>query len=85
MQWQFQAEASVYRSTGQYRSRSLGNGDVSGVILSLDLPAGTYQQTCVNCDYFQGYNGHVLSCDCRDLNGQYQTTLLRPVESVSVR
>lgn len=81
MQLRFLAEASVYRSTGQYRSSWIGQGRVSGITPSLDLPPGTYQQTCVNCDYFQGYNGHVLSCDCLDLSGQYRPALLRPVES----
>ena len=69
------------RRTGQHRSTWFGNSPITGITPS-DIPRfGTYQGTCVNCEYFQGYDGYILRCDCLDFNGQYRPALLRKADS----
>ena len=74
------AETSVYKTNGVYRL-SRGFMATPGVNLSQQsgVPGGSYQQSCSDCFVWYRINGGVtpvLSCSCRDFNGNLQATSL---------
>ena len=76
------AEAAIYKTSCTYRSRSTA-GTVRDVTLSaFPLPAGSYQNSCINCDiaaFGVGVPLSFLYCQCYDFSGNlHDTTLLTP-------
>ena len=76
----FTAEASIYRSTGMYRS-SRSRVSATGVVRSQsDLPDGTYQNSCSACwvEYLDA--GYILipilHCTCPDYDGNPHQTAI---------
>ena len=70
----FTAERSLYRSGRQYRSSALASA-VGGIRPSANLPPGSYQQSCFNCDYSWrlDFFADVLTCSCYDEYGDAWT------------
>ena len=66
----FTAERSLYRSGRQYRSSALASA-VGGIRPSANLPPGSYQQSCFNCDYSFRFDLliDVLTCSCLTEDG----------------
>jgi len=78
----FNAEQSLYRSSGHYRSSAVASA-VGGIRPSDALPPGSYQRSCGGC-YSNGYDLWCF-CDTGGECGDYRHTGLAPISGCQGR